>query len=371
MKTYPKLYKKDSNGKVRIWFMEQEKNKYRTISGLEDGEKVTNNWTTVEGKNIGKTNETTPEEQAEKEVLAKYKDQISTGYFELKKDIDKQLYFSPQLAKNYENRKDKINWKNGVFVSGKLDGLRCIIHSDGMFSRNGKSIISAPHIFNSIKKIFNTFPNLILDSELYCDRLSHDFNKIISLAKKTKPTEEDLMESEKYLQAWVFDIPSIDLPFSTRIEKLQGILKLINSPYLKYINHKRVKNHEQVEEALSEYLSLGMEGLMLNLPDAKYENKRSTGLMKYKLFQTEEFPIVSISEGIGNRSGLFGYATLRMPQGHTFDANARGNEELYKKILKNKEKYINKLATVRYQNLTPGENPVPRFPVIIDFDRFD
>lgn len=369
IKEYPILYSRDSKGKIRTWFMEQDGNKYRTISGLENGEKVTNNWTTVEGKNLGKINETLPEEQAEKEVLAKYKDQESTGYFKSKKDVDKLAYFSPQLAKSYEDRKDKINWENGVFVSGKLDGLRCIIHSGGMFSRNGKPIISAPHIFHSVKKIFKDFPDLILDSELYCDRLSHDFNKIISLAKKTKPTNEDLIESEKYLQAWVFDIPSIDLPFSSRIEKLQEILKLIDSPYLRYINHKWVNSHEKIEESLKDYLAAGLEGIMINLPDAKYENKRSAGLIKYKLFQDCEAEITDIIEGQGNRSKMFGYAKLKLDNGKEFDANARGNEELYKSILKNKSKYIGKRATVRYQNLTP--DGIPRFPVIIDFDRFD
>ena len=38
-------------------------------------------------------------------------------------------------------------------------------------------------------------------------------------------------------------------------------------------------------------------------------------------------------------------------------------------ILKNKQNYIGKLCTVRYQNLTPDN--IPRFPVITNFDRDD
>ena len=148
------------------------------------------------------------------------------------------------------------------------------------------------------------------------------------------------------------------------------MLKIINSPYLRYINHKWAKSHEEVEKALSDYLSQGMEGVMVNLPDAKYENKRSAGLVKYKKFQDCEAEIIDIIAGQGNRSGMFGYAKLRLANGKEFDANARGNEELYKKILKEKDSIIGKMATVRYQNLTPDEQ-IPRFPVIIDFDRFD
>lgn len=368
-KIYPTLFSRDSKGKIRTWKMEQNGNQFRTISGLEDGEKITNSWTTVESKNIGKANETSPVEQAEKEVLAKYKDQKSTGYFESKSEIDNLAYFSPQLAKNYEDRKDTIDWTQGVFVSGKLDGLRCIIHSEGMFSRNGKPIISAPHIFNSVKKIFGDFPNLILDSELYCDRLCNNFNKILSLGKKTKPTQEDLIESEKWLQAWVFDIPSIDLQFSSRIEKLQEVLKLIDSPYLRYVNHKWVKSHEDVERALNDYLLQGLEGVMVNLPDAKYENKRSSGLIKYKKFQDCEAEITDIIEGIGNRSTMMGYVKLRLDNGKEFDANARGNEESYRDILRNKKDYIGRKATVRFQNLTP--DGIPRFPVVTEFNRSD
>ncbi len=368
-KIYPTLYSRDSKGKIREWFMEQRGDQYRTTSGLQDGEKVTTAFTTAEGKNLGKANETSPIDQSTKEIEAKYRDQISTGYFYSEKDVDKQLYFNPQLAKSYEDYKDDLNWEDGVFVSGKLDGLRCIIHSGGMFSRNGKPILSAPHIFNSIKHIFSTLPNLILDSELYCDRLSHDFNKIISLAKKSKPTQEDFEESEKYLQSWVFDMPDLDLQFSTRIEKLKATLNLINSPYLRYIDHKWVKNHEGVEKALSDYLERGMEGVMINLPDAYYENKRSKGLMKYKKFQDCEAEITDIIAGQGNRGGMFGYAKLKLDNGNEFDANARGNEDLYKQILKNKKNYIGKRATIRFQNLTP--DGIPRFPVIIDFDRMD
>jgi ATP-dependent DNA ligase len=366
---YHKLYSRDSKDKIRVWFMEQRGNKYRTTSGIDGGAMVTAEWTTVEGKNIGRSNETSSTEQATKEIEAKYKDQMATGYFDAINDIDTQLYFEPMLAKKYEDYKNAIEWDKGVYVSGKLDGLRCIIHKKGMFSRNGKPIISAPHIFNSLKSIFDIIPSLILDSELYCDRLSNDFNKIISLAKKSKPTKEDLIESELYLQAWVFDMPSFHEPFAYRRTMVQKILKDINSPYLRYINHKQVRSHEQIEKALQEYLELGLEGVMVNLGDYQYENKRSKGLMKYKKFQDCEAKICDIVEGTGNRSKMFGYAKLKLSNGKAFDSNARGNEELYRSILKNKDKYIGRMATVRFQNLTP--DGVPRFPVIVDFDRFD
>ena len=73
---YKTLYSKDSTGKIRVWSMVQEGNKYHTISGVKDGQLVVSEYTTVEGKNTGKKNETTAEEQAKTEILAKYKKQL-------------------------------------------------------------------------------------------------------------------------------------------------------------------------------------------------------------------------------------------------------------------------------------------------------
>ena len=126
-KTYPILYARDSLGKVRTWQLEQKGNAYCSIAGTQDGLKVSSEFTTVYGKNIGKANETSDVEQATKEVLAKYKDQESTGYHKSIEDIDEEQYFQPQLAKKYEDYVEDIDWAKGLYVSGKLDGLRCVL----------------------------------------------------------------------------------------------------------------------------------------------------------------------------------------------------------------------------------------------------
>jgi len=112
----------------------------------------------------------------------------------------------------------------------------------------------------------------------------------------------------------------------------------------------------------AEYLKDGQEGQMIRINDV-YENKRSKFLLKRKEFIDDEFRIVDISEGNGNRSGMFGRAHLITSSGIEFEANARGNVSFYEELLKNKSEYIGKMATVRYQNLTPDGKP--RFGVII------
>jgi DNA ligase-1 len=244
MKTYPTLYSRTSTGATQIWYCQQEKNgKYRSISGQLDGVKTFSEFTQAEPKNIGKKNETNAEKQAELEIQAKYKRQLkSGGYFENIKDIDKKLFISPMLAHKWEDRSDEINWKNGNYISPKMDGIRCIINKDGAFSRNGEKFVSFPHILEQLKVLFNDNPDLVLDGEIYCDKLCNDFNKIISLARKTKPKKEDLEESKKFIQYWIFDSPSLQGGFHERYDKLITICLyyFLNNQYVKLCKHKLI-----------------------------------------------------------------------------------------------------------------------------------
>ena len=67
------LYKKDSNNNARVWWIESEDNRFRMHSGVLDGQIVVSEWTSCEGKNMGKKNETSPAEQC----LAEVKDRKS------------------------------------------------------------------------------------------------------------------------------------------------------------------------------------------------------------------------------------------------------------------------------------------------------
>ena len=355
-KTFDVIYSKDTLGNIRIWYMEQNDNKYRTISGLSDGEKVTSEWSHAEAKNVGRSNATTAIEQATAEIEAKYKKQLKTGYHTNVKDVDVSSYVEPMLAKKY----GEMDFAFPVYTQPKLDGMRCIVTKDGMWSRTGKPIVSAPHIYNALKSLFSENPNYIFDGELFCNKYKNDFNAIISLAKQTKPTSEDLVLSEKHLQYWIYDFPSSKKVFSERFKDIQKLVPDHKS--LVIVPTNLVNTQEELDGLYAEYLKDGQEGQMIRINDV-YENKRSKFLLKRKEFVDDEFRIVNISEGNGNRSGMFGRAHLITSNGVKFEANARGNESFYEELLKNKSKYIGKMATVRYQNLTPDGKP--RFGVII------
>ena len=364
------IYKSTKGGKIQEWTIEVVGNKYRTISGQTDGKKVTNEWTVVYGKNEGRANATTDKEQAMKEAEAKRKLKLERGYFENIKHISKKQYFEPMLAAKWEDYKDKVEYP--IFSQPKLDGIRCIVTKDGMFSRNGKEIISAPHIRKQLDKVFKEYPYLIFDGELYADKFSNDFNKIVSLVKKTKPTKEDLIESEKNIEYHCYDLvkelPKFDDTFETRYKALQVLkgYKVFNGTSIKIVQTAKVKNEAELMELYGKYVDEGYEGQILRL-DAKYENKRTKSLLKHKSFQDEEYTIVDICEGEGNRAGTAGYFVFNTKDGKTFKSNVKGTWEETAEMLKNKKKLIGKEATVKYFNLTP--DGIPRFPYVINIDR--
>lgn len=372
IQSLPVLYARSNTGKVLEWQMEiLPGGKYRTISGQQDGQKVTTETTQAKGKNIGKVNETSPEEQAIAEVEAKYKKQQEQGgYWPEISQIDGNKFFQPQLAHKWEQYGDKADWSRGVYVSSKLDGLRCIITKKGCFSRNGKEFVAFPHIYRKFAALFAANPNYIFDGEIYTHEFKSDFNKIISLAKKSKPTSEDLLESEKYLQYWVFDIPSVPGGYHERYKEMQKIFaqNFKGDKSIILCEHKLVKSEDELKAAFNDYILNGFEGLMANSYEGEYEQKRSKNILKYKEFIDGEFEILDIIEGDGNRGGMFGRALLKIGE-KTFFSNARGDENHYRELLKNKDEIIGKMATVRYQNLSP--DGIPRFPVIISVRNYE
>lgn len=365
MKSYTKLstlFKRSVSGKVSTWFVEVEDNKFRTISGFEDGKKITSEWTECFSKNIGKKNGTTPEQQAMFEAEALHRKKIELGFFEDINKIDTPVFFKPMLANKWEDRKDKITFP--VYSQPKLDGIRCIVKSDGMWSRNGKKIISAPHIYESLKPLLEINPDLVFDGELYADKFAHDFNAICSLVKKTKPTESDLQESAEKIEYHIYDLPSSDKGFSDRYVDLVELSKSSLFPYCCKLVMCHVCSDENIINSWYEdYIVWGYEGQMLRT-DGLYENKRSNSLLKNKSFEDAEFTILEVHEGKGKLSGKVGYMVFKTNEGHEFASTVNGTQEYLEELLKQKDKLVGKQATIKYFNLTPGTS-IPRFPKVV------
>lgn len=354
------IYKMTKTGKTQEWTVEVEGCKYRTHAGQVDGKIQISEWTVCYAKNEGKANATTDEEQALKEAHALRNKKLEKDYHTSPGNIAVKRHFEPMLADKWEDRKSLIRFP--IYSQPKLDGIRCIVKSDGMWTRAGKPIISAPHIFNSLKPLFNKDPDLILDGELYADKFANDFNKIVSLVKKTKPDAGDLAESAKSIQYHIYDIPSVAGNFYDRLKKL---VEMEFPDCCVVVKTDVAVNEGAVNRLYEEYVDAGYEGQMLRV-NAPYENKRSKYLLKHKSFIDEEFTILEIHEGEGNRTGTSGYMVFER-NGSRFKSNIKCTYEQGVDIYNNRDKLVGKSATVKYFNLTPAG--IPRFPYVIKIDR--
>ena len=138
------LYKVDTKGKIRQWTVKVKNNSFWTEQGLIDGKIVINKPTITTTKNEGRSNETSPEQQALAEASAKYTKYLDKGYVENVDDVHKITLYTPMLAQKFEDRVDGLEFP--LYSQPKLDGVRCVVYmQDGELvakSRQGKPIDS-------------------------------------------------------------------------------------------------------------------------------------------------------------------------------------------------------------------------------------
>jgi DNA ligase 1 len=361
---HPTIYKIDSMGRTRCWSIESNETGYRTHSGLLDGKIVISGWQLPEEKNVGRSNATTVAEQVLSEVASKYERQLYQGkYAKTIQEAQKGAKFVEcMLADKFDVKKTK---DFPYWSQPKLDGVRALVSEDGIQSRNGKPLLSSPHILTALAEFFELFPDYILDGELYNHSLKDDFEKLISLARKTKPTAEDLQESAQMVQYHVYDVIAPEpMTYEQRKDFIeQNVAQLFS--VVQTVPAVLIKSAEEADTKLGEYLEQGYEGQMLRQRGSLYEHKRAKCLIKHKTFEDEEFEIVDIIEGKGNWLGYAKSIEIRMEDGTTQQSGIRGTQELMKKLLAERETYLanGSQVTVRFQNRT-SDNKL-RFPVVI------
>ena len=358
------IYKRTTKGAIQIWYQEtnEEGDAFRSVSGQIEGQKVTSTWKQVKPKNVGRANATTAQEQAVKVIEANYVGRLNGAYMRNIDDIDTAEKIPPavMLAATYDEAKVE-DWAK-VWTQPKLDGIRAFLSEGATQSRSNKPIVSCPHILEALKPVFDAFPGIKLDGELYSHKLKADFNKIISLARKSKPTAENLTESAEKIEYWVYDVPSVDGTFSERHAVLRKAAELFPDSIV-LVPTLQVFCHDDLDELYQTWTSDGYEGQMVRIDNAKYENKRSKSLLKRKDFKDEEFEVFAIEEGVGNRSAMAGRIVYKLPDGRTFGSGIKGNMDYFRELLRDADLYVGGQGTVKYFEMTP--DGIPRFPVTI------
>jgi DNA ligase-1 len=132
---------------------------------------------------------------------------------------------------------------------------------------------------------------------------------------------------------------------------------------------EQVDNENDLTAYYEDYVTQGYEGQMLRVLDSLYESKRSKFLLKHKSFIDEEYTILDIVEGIGNKTGMVGSFVFQNKNGKRFNASPKFSHDICKEMWNNRNELIGKDATVKYFNLTP--DGVPRFGYVIKIARED
>ena len=279
----------------------------------------------------------------------------------------------PMLA--YKVDKKPVDWSEKVYMQPKLDGVRCVIklgdnNEVQAFSRTGKPWLNIAHITNSLHYFFTQHPDIILDGELYNHDLRDDFNKIISLVRKTKPTPSDRDEASKLVQFHCYDYIEtvMNQPYGYRAGQL--INSDMYSYCVCYVNSKLATSRETANIIHQYNLNDGYEGSILRL-DRPYEQKRSYNLQKFKDFHDTEALIVGYEEGKGKREGTLGKFFMQDDDGNKFGCPpGKGyNYAALTDILNNIHDYIGQRATFTYFERTQyGSYRHPMFKTIRNYE---
>jgi len=354
---FPQLYAFASTKKIKTWSIHVYENDegHGVITrshGYLDGKIQINSKIIKKGKNIGKSNETTPYEQAYSEAESEWKSKKDQNYQEeIPKKGDTPNIILPMLAIDFNKRSHDIQYP--AYVQPKLDGVRCLAIRKGdeivYQSRNGKLYETLKHLTPILLR--HMFDGDIFDGEIYTHGWS--FQKLVSAVKKEN-------EDTPQLQYWVYDYARTDMKYIERLHTIESLISM--NDYVKLLKSTEVYNKEQVEEYHDQFVREGYEGVIIRNIDGYYKfDYRSADLQKFKKFKDEEFVIAGFEEGTGLEEGCVIFVCVT-EDGKQFRVRPKGSRELRRKWLQESEQIWGKQLTVRHQEPRSEDN-IPRFPV--------
>ena len=267
---------------------------------------------------------------------------------------------------------DKPIEYNKVSMQPKLDGVRCVIQYDAgkviAYSRTGKEWKNIDHILLNLYKFFDKHPNVILDGELYNHDLKDDFEQIISLVRRQKPDDIDMLESRDMVQFHCYDIIDETLTFE---ERNYFISKHVEPSYcVKHVKTQAVATESLAKVVHQQNLDNGYEGSILRTNDV-YKCGRSWSLRKFKDFSDAEAYIVGYEVGKGKREGTLGKFLMQDEDGNKFGCPpGKGyNYKDMKDMLDNIHEYMGQTATFTYFERTKaGSYRHPLFKCIRNYE---
>ena len=280
----------------------------------------------------------------------------------------------PMLA--YPVSDKPINYDDKIFMQPKLDGVRCVIQAEKLpfdmgydvvaYSRTGKQWKNIDHILFNLKPWFQLNPDVILDGELYNHDLKDNFEKIISLVRKTKPTDEDRLESSKMVQFHCYD--TIDETKTFEERKTFITQAVPRNHCVKHVPTVYCASDDDAKAFHKSHLSAGYEGSILRTNDT-YKCGRSWNLRKFKDFHDTEALLLDWVEGKGKRKGTIGKFMAQDFEGNIFGMPVMDKFKYLQDNFEVMKGYVGKTATFTYfERTNAGSYRHPLFKCIRDYE---
>lgn len=385
MSNFPSLQGEATTGKAKVWsvrvFERDGSGVIETSHGYLGGKIQVSEKIISQGKNIGKKNETSPLQQAISEAKASWTKKKESGYSEHAgpihdvitsidhattvvtasrgKGVNEDVPF-PMLAHEYQKRGKGFVFP--CYTQPKLDGTRAIgIPRRGIFSRLRKTF---PHLEHIRRELDTLSPSMILDGELYSDKLT--FQEIVGIVKRETLKLGD-HEKQLKIKYYIYDLVS-DKPFEERYNELRRLFSTHSFQHLVLVPTLLCDTADAMKEQHRIHVTNGYEGIMLRNKSGLYKHARSVDLLKYKEFFDAEYEVVGFKEGDGVEKGCVIWL-CKTDNGEYFHCRPRGSHEERMELFTNGEQYIGKKLTVRYQEET--DDGLPRFPVGIAFRDYE
>jgi DNA ligase-1 len=268
--------------------------------------------------------------------------------------------FSVALADKYDP--NIVDWKDGWYVSRKIDGARCIAIVDdngnaSFYSRTGKTFETLDIVAGGIKAL--GISNVVLDGELCL--LDEDGNEDFQGVMKELRKKDHTIQNPSYK---IFDMINHDefyskkgeknRPFSIRLNNLKETMKKNECDCLSLLEQVRVDTDDDFESLISYSSEEKWEGLMLRV-DTPYKGKRSKELLKYKSFSDDEYEVVDVEmgpfryvkDGAECEETMLSCVTI-MHKNHPVRVGSGFSIDQRQDFYKHPKKILGKIITVQY-----------------------
>lgn len=363
--TLSTLYHRAKGGDLRQWRVWTEGADILTEYGQVGGQLQTSR-KTAEAKNVGRSNETTPVEQALQEAEALHKYKLDRKYSETPEGAQETLPL-PMLAHGFKGTKRK-KFGYPADIQPKLDGVRCLAERDDednvvLTSRQGKPW-NIPHVAEQLALWLP--PGMTLDGELYVH--GESCQRITSWSKSASPDGKSYKPESLQLVYHVYDMPKVQgddsHAWGTRNYYLG--LHLQESDNVQRVPSFQVQTESGMWDMYGQYMSQGYEGAILRGMSGVYLwGYRSADLLKVKEFQDAEFEVIDARDGKGKMSGCVVFVCRNDMTDGTFECTMKVPMVERRRMYEERDRYIGQMLTVRFFDRT--DDNIPRFPVGIVF----